>query len=282
MRLKKIIIPIGITCLLIGLIAYKFIFLNKTEKGIEGGTQLDVREKQREVNDQQPDKEKVHAKMLDSIDFFKNCQGEYEEYREGTGEKSNIKYSIDVENQRGISSISSNDLKERTVIYLENKKYNFDDNNNTYREFEWIPRPKDEKRGKLSVKERVSGKSGDLYRSDAEFLGYSSQSLLTEWSALLVKYNDWEFEESKFLNLDCYKLTGIIDKTLSESLQGKFEMIIEKNTGILLDFKSYDENDKVKYYLITKQINIDKGIDENVFKKDNSNYQKIDKVNTNK
>lgn len=282
MNIKKLIISIGITCLLGVLLFYKIILINKEDNILENSS-LESRKEQAETNLKHPEKETIHGKMLNSIDYFKNCEGEYEEAIGSTDNKNIVKYAIDVENQMGMSSISENNSKERTVIFANNKKLNFDDNNNTYREFEWKPVSRDEKTTKLSTSQRVSGQSsGNLKRLDSEFLGYSSQSLLTEWSTLLARYNDWEFEETKLLDLDCYKLTGVIDKTLSESLQGKFEMVVEKSTGILLDFKSYDENGNIKYYLTTKKINIDKGIDASVFKKDNSKYQKIDKVNTNK
>lgn len=51
-----------------------------------------------------PDKEKIHQKMLDSIDYFKNISGQFEEYSSSSRIATTYKYAIDTEKQRGISS----------------------------------------------------------------------------------------------------------------------------------------------------------------------------------
>ncbi|PEJ61910.1 anti-sigma factor, partial [Bacillus pseudomycoides] len=60
-------------------------------------------------------------------------------------------------------------------------------------------------------------------------------------------------------------------------LRGKFEMIVEKNTGIMLNFLSF-HNGMIQYSITTEKIQINKGIDENVFQKDVSSYEKLKNV----
>ncbi len=42
--------------------------------------------------------------MLDSIDYFKNISGQFEEYSSSSRIATTYKYAIDTEKQRGISS----------------------------------------------------------------------------------------------------------------------------------------------------------------------------------
>ena len=51
-----------------------------------------------------PDKRKDSSKMLDSIDYFKNISGQFEEYSSSSRIATTYKYAIDTEKQRGISS----------------------------------------------------------------------------------------------------------------------------------------------------------------------------------
>ncbi len=69
-----------------------------------------------------PDKEKIHQKMLDSIDYFKNISGQFEEYSSSSRIATTYKYAIDTEKQRGISSKEDKLAKKRTIIYNEGRK----------------------------------------------------------------------------------------------------------------------------------------------------------------
>lgn len=233
-------------------------------------------------NSQYDEKEKIHLKILDSIDHFQTAEGEFEEFNKENNSTSTVQYVVDTKNKRGISTIKESGFKEQTVIFKDNKKLTFNDNDNTYREFLWKPLSKDEKLAELSPTKRFLGKTGNANRIDNEFLGYSAQSLNSGHASLLLMYEDWDVTEEKLLNFDVYKLVGNVDEKLSGDLQGKFEMSIEKNSGIVLDFRSFDEGGNVKYYLTTKRINIDSDISEESFEKDISKYKKVDKVETNK
>lgn len=47
----------------------------------------------------------------------------------------------------------------------------------------------------------------------------------------------------KYFGLDCYKIEGVINiemfVSIFEDLRGKFEMVVEKNIGIMLKFFSF-------------------------------------------
>lgn len=80
-------------------------------------------EEEIKLNVNYPDKEKIHIKMLDSIDHFKNISGQFEEYSSSTRMATTYKYAIDTEKQRGIASQEDKRLKkERLYITRVEKK----------------------------------------------------------------------------------------------------------------------------------------------------------------
>lgn len=64
-----------------------------------------------------PDKEKIHQKMLDSIDHFQNVSGQFEEYSSSTRIATTYKYVIDTEKQSGISS-KEDKLSKKARLFI--------------------------------------------------------------------------------------------------------------------------------------------------------------------
>lgn len=277
LKKRETIVLLVVMAVLVGALAYKYIIW-------ENSSAEDDRPYDGKLgnNSQHPEKEKIHLKTLDSIDYFQTAEGEFEEFDKEDNSTITVQYVVDTKNKRGISTMKESGFEEQTVIFKDKKKLTFNDNDNTYREFLWEPLPKDKKLAELPPTKRFLGEAGNENRLDDEFLGYSNQSLNSDHAGLLLMYEDWDVTEDKFLNFDVYKLVGNIDEQLSSDLQGKFEMSIEKNSGIVLDFRSFDEEGNVKYYLTTKRIKIDSDISEESFEKDISKYKKVDKVETNK
>ncbi|MED3282316.1 anti-sigma factor, partial [Bacillus thuringiensis] len=150
-----------------------------------------------------PDKEKIHQKMLDSIDYFKNSSGQFEEYSSSSRIATTYKYAIDTEKQRGISSKEDKLAKKRTIIYNEGKKKEFDDEKYTYKETKWNPKERNNELLKLNPTERLLRKSGEKKRYDDEYVGLAKYSIQSEFADLLIRYKDWNYKETKYLGLDC-------------------------------------------------------------------------------
>ncbi|MGE7880466.1 anti-sigma factor [Bacillus sp. NPDC094077] len=228
-----------------------------------------------------PDKEKIHQKMLDSIDHFKNISGQFEEYSSSTRIATTYKYAIDTEKQRGISSKEDKLSKKRTTIYNEGKKKEFDDEKYTYKETKWSPEKRNNELLKLTPTERLLRKSGEKKRYDGEYVGFAKYSIQSEFADLLIRYKDWSYKETKYLGLDCYKIEGEINiempASTAEDLRGRFEMIVEKNTGVMLKFLSFNQG-MIQYSITTEWIQIDKGLKESLFQKDNAHYEKLKNI----
>ena len=121
-------------------------------------------------------------------------------------------------------------------------------------------------------------KSDEKKRYDDEYVGLAKYSIQSEFADLLIRYKDWNYKETKYLGLDCYKIEGVINievpVSTSEDLRGKFEMVVEKNTGIMLKFLSFQEG-LIQYSVTTEWIQIDKGLKESMFQKDSAKYEKM-------
>ncbi|EOP24056.1 anti-sigma factor [Bacillus toyonensis] len=238
-------------------------------------------EEEIKLNVNYPDKEKIHIKMLDSIDHFKNISGQFEEYSSSTRMATTYKYAIDTEKQRGIASQEDKRLKKRTIIYNEGRKKEFDDENYTYKESKWSPEERNNELLKLNPTERLLRKSGERKRYDGEYVGLAKHSIQSEFADLLIRYKDWNYKETKYLGLDCYKIEGVINIEMpisaSEDVRGKFEMVVEKNTGVMLKFLSFHEG-MIQYSVTTEWIQIDKGLKESMFQKDSTKYEKMKNI----
>lgn len=79
-------------------------------------------EEEIKLNVNYPDKEKIHIKMLDSIDHFKNISGQFEEYSSSTRMATTYKYAIDTEKQRGITSQEDKRLKKERLYITRVEK----------------------------------------------------------------------------------------------------------------------------------------------------------------
>ena len=214
--------------------------------------------------------------MLDSIDYFKNISGQFEEYSSSSRIATTYKYAIDTEKQRGISS-KEDKLAKNEQLYITREEKEFDDEKYTYKETKWNPKERNNELLKLNPTERLVRKSDEKKRYDDEYVGLAKYSIQSEFADLLIRYKDWNYKETKYLGLDCYKIEGVINIEMpvstSEDLRGKFEMVVEKNTGIMLKFLSFQEG-LIQYSVTTEWIQIDKGLKESMFQKDSAKYEK--------
>lgn len=217
------------------------------------------------------DKEEIHYKMLNAVDNFKTCKGEFFEERSSGNSRMKCTFAVDTENKTSVSVDDSEGKEPLTLIYHDDKRKVFDDNDKIYREFEEIQN----KRKPTIVRPLRLYLKSDLSRTDLGYLGIS-QYIISSSSLpyTLFIYEDWDYTESTFLQRDVYKLEGVIDPALSNMEQGKFSLIMDKETGIILQFLSFDDNGNVKHKLECTSLEVNIPIDESVYNKDVSEYTK--------
>lgn len=218
-----------------------------------------------------PEKEKIHLKIYNAADNFKTCKGEFIEERAVDNSNMKCSFIVDTENKASITVDDAAGKKPVTLIYHNDKRKVFDDNDKIYREFEEI-QPK---------RKSAISNSLDLFlhpdhaRSDLGYLGISKFIISADSIAWgLHFYEDWNYTESTFLGRDAYKLEGVIDGALTKHNQGKFSLMMDKETGIILQFLSFDDNGGIKDKIECTKLELNTPIDESVYSKDTSGYAK--------
>jgi len=218
-----------------------------------------------------PDKEEIHFKMINAVDNFKTCKGEFIEERAIDNSRMKCTFAVDTENKTSVNVDDTEGKEPITLIYHDDKRKVFDDNDKSYREFE---EKQSEKKPTIVRPIRLFLKP-ELNRTDLGYLGISHYIICADsLTSYLSFYEDWDYTESTFLGRDVYKLEGVIDPALSNMMQGKFSLIMDKETGIVLQFLSFDENGDVKYKLECTNLEVNTPIDESVYNKDTSGYVK--------
>ncbi|MBP2022676.1 hypothetical protein J2Z44_002499 [Clostridium punense] len=217
-----------------------------------------------------PEKEEIQFKMFNAMDNFKTCKGEFIEERAMGNYSMKVSFVVDKENK---SSMSINDEKGKeniTIILHKDKRKVFDDNDKIYREFEertFKGRPTILKPIQLFL-------NPSKKREDRDYLGISDYIISSPIVTYMFFYEDWNYTESTFLGRDVYKLEGVIDKSLTQHYQGKFSLIMDKETGIILQFLSFDDNGGMKSKIECTKLELNTPIDESVYNKDTSGYVK--------
>lgn len=218
-----------------------------------------------------PDKEKIQFKMFNAVDNFKTCTGKFIEETTAGNRGMECSFAVDVENKSSSSVVIDEGKKSITLIYHDNKRKVFDDNNKTYREFE----EEQYKGSPTIVRPLTLFLHSDRMREDIDYLGTSNSIICADAvPTYLFIYEDWNYTESTFLGRNVYKLEGIINQHLSEIFEGKFSLIMDKETGIILQFLSFDGNGKVKDKLECTELKVNAPIDEKLYNKSTTGYVK--------
>lgn len=229
------------------------------------------------------DKERIQYKMLNSIDFFDSAEGSFEYYKKSTNMKDLIEYSVDVKKNRSYSRIVDlqNNSRDIEDINQDKKGYTYDNKNKTYTVSSVATGEEDlDNRKDLKPKDRYfsddKGQKGVMLRVDPTQMGAASNVLFNQNIALsfLEDYNSWNIQgEESFLGRDCIKVNGTIGDYYNNKLGGKnFTMLVDKSTGILLKFEVFNSAEDISFSIVSKEILVNKVIDDKKFTKDNSQY----------
>lgn len=218
-----------------------------------------------------PDKEELHFKLYNAVDNFKTAKGEFIEEWPNLTDSMKGSFIVDVENKTSVTVHETEGKKPITAIYYNDKRKTYDDNNKIYREFDEV-----QHKGKNMIVRPIRiFLHPALTRSDTAYLGVSNFIISNgAIPTYLAAYEDWEYTESTFLGRAAYKLEGVIDRSMTERCYGKFSLIMDKETGIILQFLSFDDNGNIKHKLECTNLQLNMSIDDSVYNKDTSGYAK--------
>ncbi|WP_077324723.1 hypothetical protein [Virgibacillus siamensis] len=207
-----------------------------------------------------PKKFSIVKKVHYAWDHLKNVQGEFEWGHTG-GETFHVTFYLDL-------------MKERNRVTLTRKREGkiIEITNLLFKDGIAI-RQRPQKN--IYTKQNTNGDKGDYYH----YLGWSNTTVTSsQWSKLIYdNYPDWSYHVVEENGMQVYKIKGNISKSVSEVAAGPFQMTVAKNTGILLDLKTFGNDDQVDLFVRTKNLKINEGInnENEVFQLDISGDKKV-------
>lgn len=232
------------------------------------------------------EKELIHYKILNSIDFFNTAMGKYEKKNNATNEQENITYAVDVANKRSYGKYIDNSEKEELVV-KDDKKIEINNISKTYREFSIEIQPKDEVVKLLKPRERYLDRDTEIIRSgnkyameegfisriDGGFIYIGAESIfsLDYLPSYLKEYDNWDIVgHGEYLGRNYVEISGEIG--LGKYSISRFKSLVDENTGIILKMEFLNSKDEIISSLVTKNISLDVNIDESFFNIDLSGY----------
>lgn len=223
-----------------------------------------------EAENQVIDKDYILNHMLNSMDFFDTAEGEFVSYE--TGSEYDVSFSVNC----------SDDISERFV--LENY-YSYDDavnterfrmnnllyeNTNDYVYYDYSPLATDDY---IPVEERLSAW---IYRDNMDMI-QAKKCLMYQELVFYCLYDTslWDItDETTMFGYD-----GIVIEGKTNS--GSFKIVVEKNTGIILDYEEYTGNELTAYIRVNN-ISIDNGLSVDKTELEKAYKEKIQNETTEK
>ena len=223
------------------------------------------------------EKELTVYKILNSIDFFKTAIGTYKYVDSSDNCNEIVKYYVDIDNKKSYVNTQSEDGEvNKELICTENSKIYFDNIKRVYSEFPVSKTIEIDYIRKLKPEDRYDKKSNEfISRQDGNFMVEVSEILFNqELQSYLKDYEKWNIQgEEDYLNRKAIYITGSLGFT-SKNGSNKFELLVDKSTGIVLKLNFLNKDNKIISSLITTDIILDKTIESSIFEKGTSGYNK--------
>ncbi|TCP29945.1 hypothetical protein EV207_10739 [Scopulibacillus darangshiensis] len=210
----------------------------------------------------------IVKKMYYSWDYIRNVQGEFE-WGDPGGETFYNKFYVDFIKKK--NHAKNERLKKGKVIETQNLL--FKDN------VAILQMPK---KGIFTKKSIEEYKGGSAEAFEADYLGAFNRMVTnSEWFTLIYDdYKNWTYKEGEKFGIPVYEIKGEIPKNKSNSLTGPFTMVVSKRTGVLLDLKCYGDGNNIKFFVTARNIEINKGIKNDVFNLDVSGNKEVSNLNS--
>jgi hypothetical protein len=241
------------------------------------------------------EKAKMQGLMLNSIDYFSTAKGTFEYFSESGGYHLNVDYQTDLsDNPKSYEKsepITSTAIQKKSQENAEIEVQLYDgehiiqestDRNETSEDGQ--SEVQSIKVGKMSKGERdelkeskiseriveTEGEKSYIHRPDPSYMGVSKTSLFPEDFAMgfLEDNNNWDIKgQENIAGVDTVVIEGKLNNDYaSRYAADRFKLYVEQNTGILIQMEVSDSAGKVKEFLKTKHIEIDKKLDAKLFR----------------
>ncbi|MER2118844.1 MAG: hypothetical protein ABS935_01170 [Solibacillus sp.] len=233
-------------------------------------------------------KEDVVSKLLNTVDYFYTAAGKFEDYAvyyDDSVSKSVTEYKLSIKNEIGGYEKNTTLVDEKILgyaeiinefIYNEEKLWHKESVNNTYRVSDYEPQPK---RDPITPAEAFNLELKDIYSDKANFrerpeIAPSGMSLFPyEITASYLRNTElWDIEKQneELLGHNTIVLYGKLDEQVIIRFKMKrttdtFRFWVDKDTGILVKYETYDTDGQLTGYLHPESLEVNITIDPQDF-----------------
>ncbi|WP_445491256.1 hypothetical protein [Niallia sp. 03133] len=233
-------------------------------------------------------KEQILTKLLNTVDYFKTAKGSFEESRQSSGNKWEVHYQLlmDGKDSSGYSRVSFNNGEDEQATYFsKDKKWNIEEKKKTYTGGNYFS-PEDYGEP-LAIEEAFgnttgSGATTTMYRgrpaigrADSSLFPYEIASNYTR------DLSKWQIEKQneKLLNHNTLVIKGTLsDYAKSKFKSSTFRFWVDKDTGILMKYETYNDEGEIMNYLHTKELQINVPMNRKDMQPNLDGYKSLNKT----
>lgn len=211
-------------------------------------------------------KEQVLIKLLNTVDYFETAKGEFEVfslYKDGSSDRYVVNYDlINKAKPAGFESVSINNSKTREQYFYyfnAGSIWHLDDNKKSFTQERYLE-PESygtpvtiNKNNEGVIRERPP-----VYLSGSSLYPYEIASNYT------MDLNKWDIEKQNEIVLghNSIVLKGMLgDYAKDKHSSSTFRFWVDKDTGILIKYETYNDNEELVNYLHPKKLEINVPID---------------------
>lgn len=228
------------------------------------------------INSNDAAKTAIQDKMVNSIDYFQSAKGSFTYYAKVAKINQKIDFDVNLKDQGGSFFNIKNAKGENKVLGISDGKKVMEANisDKSYRLGDSLEMPSkafEATPAKLRYLKDANGNvEGVQLRKDPVNMGIATEVLFSQNIALgfLEDYSKWKIEQDEeYLGLSANVITGEVPNDYKgRHGSSKFKMWVHKDTGILLNFEEFnDQNEKVVNIKID-DIKLNQPTDPNKFK----------------
>lgn len=208
-------------------------------------------------------KEDYINKMLNSVDFYNEVSGKIETNM-NNGDIYNIEYILNFNEGKAYEHEIGNNYDNETYVQY-GLQFNFDNINKTQNKRIIIENLKSDENYEEHFNSDYQTDYGADFVYDKDFTGISASAGLSIYprqfvNDLMYDFDLWNIgDRITYLNRDCQIIKGTIPSEFQYSFGNAetFKLIMDRETGIMLDLECYASNGIVTSYTHTTNISFD-------------------------
>lgn len=208
-------------------------------------------------------KEDYINKMLNSVDFYNEVSGKLETNMLN-GDVYNVEYSLNFNDSKAYEHIKNDDFDEETFVQ-NGMKYEFDNISKTQNKSIKTEKLKSDENYEEHFKSDFQTDYGADFIYGKDFTGIYYSAMLSIYPRQFVNDLMYDFDlwytgdRITYLDRDCQIIKGTIPSEFQHSFGNAetFKLIMDRETGIMIELECYTPNGIVTSFIHTKEISFD-------------------------